>query len=304
MVEIRHGDFRLEVRPECGGSVTRFTRAGIDVLRPASSDDIADRNPLGMASFPLFPFSGRINGGLFRWAEQDIQLKLNFPPERHAIHGQAWQAEWHVVERSTSRIVIAYDHAASDWPWHYRAEQELRLDDDGLSVTLSLVNLDQQEMPAGLGWHPYFPRQDAEARIGVTKIWRTKGDELPESSSRLTDDCDLSRRVRIADFVLDNAFVSDGSGAELNWPSRNMSVRLSNDPIFTQTVVYIPEGENYFCVEPVSHVPNAFNLHLPPEQTGLRVLRPGERMSGRIRIDAAPLGTDELRHETEGAKLA
>jgi aldose 1-epimerase len=50
-------------------------------------------------------------------------------------------------------------------------------------------------------------------------------------------------------------------------------------------VVYVPPGQDFFCVEPVSHVNDGFNLlDRGVAQTGVRILEPGERLAGVVRL--------------------
>ena len=53
---------------------------------------------------------------------------------------------------------LEYRHPAGAWPWAYHATQRFTLTPSGLTVELSLSNQSAAPMPAGLGWHPYFPR--------------------------------------------------------------------------------------------------------------------------------------------------
>src|SRR5690349_784157 len=96
-VTIRRGDMTVDVVP-AGGGVARWSsvRDGrlFDWLRPATPSDVARGNPLGMASFPLVPFSNRIRDGRLRFEGRTIEIPLNFPPERHALHGHGWQRPW------------------------------------------------------------------------------------------------------------------------------------------------------------------------------------------------------------------
>ncbi|MEL7218992.1 MAG: hypothetical protein AAGK01_11250, partial [Pseudomonadota bacterium] len=52
------------------------------------------------------------------------------------------------------------------------------------------------------------------------------------------------------------------------------TIETSKDLAFTH--VYSPPGEEFFCVEPVSHIPDAVNSALSNDETGLRILKPGE----------------------------
>src|SRR5262249_40206726 len=65
-----------------------------------------------------------------------------------------------------------------------------------------------------------------------------------------------------------------------------LDVRMTASPDFGFLHLYIPEGQPFLCVEPVSAIPNAVN-HADPQSVGLRVLAPGEVASGWMRIAAA-----------------
>jgi aldose 1-epimerase len=51
------------------------------------------------------------------------------------------------------------------------------------------------------------------------------------------------------------------------------------------TVIYTPQAHDFFCVEPVSHMPNAVNRPEPADITGLRSLAPGEAMALECRFE-------------------
>lgn len=69
LVILASGAARLEVCPVAGGSLARFQTTiddrAVDWLRPASTETLRDGDPLGMACFPLVPFSNRIRQGRF-----------------------------------------------------------------------------------------------------------------------------------------------------------------------------------------------------------------------------------------------
>jgi aldose 1-epimerase len=55
--------------------------------------------------------------------------------------------------------------------------------------------------------------------------------------------------------------------------------------LFGHLVVYVPPGQDFFCVEPVSHVNDGFNLlDRGVAGTGVRILEPGERLAGVVRL--------------------
>ena len=91
---LRAGELELSVDAARGGSIMAFRERGFDLMRPwdGCSDD-----PRAYASFPLVPFSGRVDHGRFRFDGRSYTLAPNFPPEPHAIHGDGWTSPWTVV---------------------------------------------------------------------------------------------------------------------------------------------------------------------------------------------------------------
>jgi aldose 1-epimerase len=261
-----------------GGSVFWFRCDGRPVLREG---DPTAADPLRMAAFPLIPFTGRIDQGRFEFAGLQVRLPPNFPPEPHAIHGQAWQSPWRVEAATTDRAVLSYEHAPDAWPWRYRARQAFVLDGHGLKLDLAVTNLAATAMPAGLGWHPYFPAAGARLEADVGVLWPAgAGEARPLEAG---EGADLRRERAVAGLDLDHVYGAGPRGARLTWPGRQVAVRAS--PELAYLVVYAPKGADHFCVEPWSHVPDAVNR--PPAGTGLRVLAPGETLSASVVLGVA-----------------
>ena len=280
----RVGNAELVLAPAIGGSVAAYRIGGEDVLRAASNEAVEERDPRGFAAFPLFPFSGRIENGCFQMGDREISLELNFLPEPHAIHGHAWQNPWRVSAQGSDSATLDFDYGGGDWPWAYRARQVFVLGAVDLSLTLSLSNRGETNMPGGLGWHPYFPKAGAVLSANVQTLWRSEENGIPVQPSPLDAACDLRKARSVAALDLDNAFKVGGGPSELAWPGRGLKATLDASDPLGHLVVYTPVAEDYFCVEPVSHAPNAINSPLPPEITGLRILAPGETMSASLRM--------------------
>jgi aldose 1-epimerase len=284
LTTLRLGDTELVLAPGIGGSVVSFRVAGADYLRPGSRESLEKRNPLGLAAFPLFPFSGRIANGRFRCGSRDVALLPNFPPEPHAIHGQGWQSVWRIAERGESSAALVYDHDGREWPWVYRAEQRFALIDGGIVLSLSLTNLDDSPMPGGLGWHPYFPKEDALLSADVREIWPSGEDPISQRPVLLDPPSDLRSSRAVSELRLDNGFNVGAGASVIRWPSRTSGLELTASAELRHLVVFTPPTESYFCVEPVSHAPNAVNSALAPEVTGYRELHPSETLSAKIEL--------------------
>lgn len=286
MILLRHDGFELGLIPDAGGSVALFRHEAKELLRTATS-----RAPTDMAAFPLFPFSGRIGHGRFIWQSRKVQLDRNFPPEPHAIHGHAWLAEWDTVTVTADRALLRYVHAADAWPWAYRAEQHFRLGPNGLTLDLSLTNLADEPMPAGLGWHPYFPSAGAEIEADTAIVWETGADMLPLPPRTPEAAEQLRGGVAVSRLALDTPYATASRPVTIRWPAQKRVLRMLPDDTLRFLIVYTPPGKDFFCAEPVSHVPDMVNLGAPPEETGLIALPPGETLKGTIRLELAPLRT-------------
>ena len=275
----QHG-FQLQLLQELGGSVRSFTLEGQDILFPAAAP--SPGNPLETAGFPLFPFSGRINDAAFRWNGRDITLKGNFAPEPHAIHGQAWLSGWKVDALTDASAHLSFEYQPGDWPWAYKATQAFEILPDGLRVSLSLTNLSDETMPAGLGWHPYFPRGDARLSANVSGIWWADAGMIPDTLAALGPDTDLRHDREVDRLRLDHAFKAQPANVDIIWPSRKLRVSMTSSDELGHLVVFVPVGKDFFCAEPVSHAPDAVNSGHPASVTGLRSLPPGETLRASI----------------------
>ncbi|MEM9224936.1 MAG: aldose 1-epimerase [Pseudomonadota bacterium] len=277
---LKSGPMMLDLDPHIGGSVRQLSWRGIPILRPAPKDD--DISPLDCGAFTMVPFSGRIADGLIDFHGTRHQIPPNFPPEPHAIHGFGWQSRWQIVACDAVSARLRHTPPEGAWPWEYEAQQLFRVTPEELRLTLFLVNKSDMPMPAGFGWHPYFPRENASLQADTHMVWLSEENMIPSPPVLVTPHFDLTRTRPVRELNMDNAFSIGSTVQHMTWPDR--VVTLSSDPDFTKLIVYVPPGETYFCVEPATHAPNAINSDLPASQTGLIVLKPRQALSATIRL--------------------
>ncbi|MCF6329289.1 MAG: aldose 1-epimerase [Henriciella sp.] len=278
-VRLQRGPFSLTLSPRCGGSVLRFQHNDTDILRPTAPNllETWSGNARDFAAFPMVPFTSRITDGAFISGDQTIKLPANMPPDPHAIHGLGWQSMWDVSQLSTSTVTLTHTHKGSEWPWPYTAQQVFALNDTGLSLTLSLTNHGDAPMPAGFGWHPYFPRPGAHVKASTRRVWLSRNE-----FSAIPADSDISAGRAVADLNLDHVFNVAAPVQTIQWPG--LTLTLKSDPVFNKLIVYVPPGRDYFCVEPVTHAPDAVNSTLSSQITGLHMLQHDETLSGTITL--------------------
>lgn len=280
LVALEYEGWRLQLDPSLGGSVLHLQHGDVELLRPAST---GYTSPLDCAAFPLVPFVGRIDHGRFRVGHELIDLDATPGAEPHALHGHGWLAPWKIRSRSQGSVSFGYEHAPDAWPWRYLAEQIFSLDETSLALTLSVTNLSDSAMPAGLGWHSYFRKEGARLHAPVQRWWPGSADDVPTVSESIVGR-GMLEGVDVADLGLDSAFQRVGDLATVDWPHRGQRVTLETSANLRHCLVYTPEGEDYFCYEPVSHAPNAHNSHESSARTGLGWLGEGETLSATIRL--------------------
>jgi aldose 1-epimerase len=277
-----HGQ-SLRVLPGVGGTIGHWRDGDIDLLRPADADALSRRLPRQTGCYPLIPFSGRVRDGLFHFDEKPVQLALNFAPETHAIHGSAWMNVWSEASRGSDRLRIELDHPPGpNWPWRYHAWQEFSLSEDGLTVEIGVRNTDERAFPAGIGLHPYFPRRpDTRMTAKLGGVWRCDSVLIPVKHEATPEQWDF-RAGRLVDPVrVDHTFTDVDGPIEIEWPHLDRGVRITSDPVFDKCVVFIPDGRDYFCVEPVTIMPDAFDRPAS-DRPGFRALAPGDSCSGAV----------------------
>lgn len=289
---LSHGAFRLDLAPELGGVVTAFSSTHEESerhwMRPASLQDLKREGAIHASCYPLVPFSNRIAHGRFNFEGRDVALPPDplLPP--HAIHGHGWRAAWDTTERNEASILLKYRHGPGNWPWDYEATQRFALEDSGLRIEMTLSNLSDTTMPAGVGLHPYFPKGDGvQVKAKVSKAHL--GDEtlLPVAKSK--------EHGAIAPLAaggplpggLDLCFEGWDGVAEIRWPDEGRGLRISAEGPLRHLVVFTPPDSDYFCVEPVSHCVNAVNLNpLDWGETGLVHLAPSAVLSASVFFEA------------------
>lgn len=273
------GPLRCELDPALGGSIAGLWWNGVPVLRETSAASPGDVRT--SASYPLVPYSNRIGHARLLWQGQAHRLVPNFPPEPHAIHGVGWRRSWELEASDGASARLRLRHAPdADWPFGFDAQQEIRLSEHGIELTMQMTNRAAGAAPAGLGWHPYFvKRPGSHLRFDATGRWEMADDKLPtilQPATGLDVDC--------AALQVDHCF--EGWSGALRLADERLVIDLESD--LRHLVVFTDPARGFVAIEPVSHVNNA--LQLAPcvaphaDLLGVRSLEPGESMTAFMRL--------------------
>lgn len=279
---LRDDHWRVVVAPDYGGALLACEYDGEPVLTPV-------RQPLGRRRiarcyFPMVPFANRIENARFVFDERPVKLEADAAGVPHALHGHGWQRRWDLCERKRERCTMTYRHeGAAGWPWRYRAWQTIDLRGARLSLRLRVRNDGDATMPCGLGFHPFFPRAcAARLRVDAGLVWDGSAPQFPRSTTRPPPHLDLAEERPVALCRgLDHCYENWDRRASIRWRGGSLRLSVEGCAATARVVVYTPRRASYFCVEPVTHAVNAFNLDDP---TGAGLWRLAPRRSREIHM--------------------
>jgi len=257
----------LSVLPEAGGGVLAFDALvdgqPVPLMRPASfplEDGAGLIDPNRLASYPLLPWSNRIAHGGFFHGEQWVPLARNRADDAWPIHGSGWQRPWTVLSHGPDSMVLALDEALPE-AYAFRATMGYRIVGDTMRFTVRVINAGPRALPFGLGVHPFFPLHGGvRLHAPATSVWQNDGrDPLPVRRESVPPAWDFSEPADLPAGGLNHAFQGWNGHAVIEWPARALRLHIEAD--VDTYVIYVPEGEAFFCFEPVDHPINA--VHLP-----------------------------------------
>ncbi len=274
MITISDQESHCVISPWQGGSIISWAVNGQEMMRKSDAVAIASNDPLRLASFPLVPYSNRIDHGCFEWNGQAMQARPNFPPEAHSIHGIGWQHTWAVRATTSNMCELVMEHQANeDWPWDFSASQHITLVDGGLHMVLSAINFSEEPRPLAFGHHPYFDSEGASLQFKAASVLMNARDALPLNAVLPSGTYDFHSGGVIAGREIDHCYGTWDGKAVISWQDRPLALDIISDQ--PAVVVFIPQGGGAFCFEPVPHVNNALNR--PDLIPTMPIIPPGEK---------------------------
>ena len=281
ILQLQNAESKLTFCPHIGAAIARFTWRGHDILRRTPDTAIKQSLVRQMGVYPLVPYSNRIGNANLIVGEQTFTLRPNFLPEPHAIHGLGWQRAWQLAKHTSDFAELTLKHTPdADWPFAFGARQTMHLAANALKLTLELKNTDQRPMPAGLGFHPFFPLVPGTHMQSEWKgMWKMGTDSLPTVLGPVPPDADFSQLRPVTDWKVDNCFTGWSRRVALDYPTHRVEIDASD--ACRQIVVFAPnDGRNFIALEPVTNINNAFALAAKGiPDTGTRLLASGESLN-------------------------
>jgi aldose 1-epimerase len=273
LISIAYDDFSAEILPHVGGGLANFRHRGIDLLRPAGPEALTAANPSGIACFPMVPFVGRIRHGRVG----DVVLEPNHPTSAYPLHGHGWKRSWEIVGHQADSCCLSYRYQGGDWPWPYVAQLLYRLSECGLTMLLTVRNLSDRTMPVGLGQHPFLRRGNGcRIETEVSSVLWPSVDLVADEIRPVPAGWGFDPVHVVGAVPLDHGFTGWRGAAEIAWDDHPMRLRVTASAAGRFLQIYAPPGADFFCLEPMTSMPDAVNWKGGAEESGLCRLAPRE----------------------------
>lgn len=286
-LQLHNDTWDLTLMPAWGGRIGALKTGGLDILTPIHVEGFDPLNWPRGGAYPLMPYSNRLRNARLDHTGTVHTLPAHPAAQPHSLHGVSHTLAWDVLAQSAGHVLLACHYIGPHWPWPVRFQQHYDLIGQQLRIRLSVSNLGKSSMPAGLGLHPYFQRHPGmTARLRVGKDWELDEDYLPTGTAHGMDE------TLVIPAHVDHEVTLYGSGwdglVHLDYPAGHLLMQA--DSSLTHVVAFAPAGAPYLCLEPVSHLADAFNTDPAqwPEQ-GTQVLEPGQTLTAQVSFTWTPV---------------
>ncbi|MDC1375759.1 hypothetical protein N8311_01530 [bacterium] len=272
--------------PEYGGKIINFTYDDFNIFRPIPLDKINLEEAYKGGSFALVPFSNRLKNAEFYF--ENIFYKINANAFPHSIHGHGNYVSWDVIKKTKSSTVLNYEHNSNEmgWPWPYQAQQSFSLKDSECTIKLTLKNKSNINMPFGFGIHPFFNFDDKiKLKFKAEREWIGLPENFPKKTKLVENNFNINNGKKLWKIEKTICYENFEGEVQIFWVNKNKEIKIKADKVFNHLIVHVPNGGKYFCIEPVSHPTDSFNLaHKKIENIKNQFLKPSESFTGSITI--------------------
>lgn len=289
----------MRVIPGSGSRVASLwcKEKSTELLRIPDSDEDFAKTPMLYGIPVLFP-PNRIEDGKFTYGNHTYQFAINEPAtgshSHGLVHDKAWKTTGMKIVGSAAVITTQFDSSSypdvlAQFPHPFRLIMRLILDGATLTQMIEVHNESEYAFPWGLGYHTTFrfPFHDDSSEANCTFSapvgyqWELNDRFLPTGELlEKPQSAQLNAGIVLQGVQLDDLYQAARKGAnEAVMTDRDSGIRVRYwaDESFGQWVLHNGDSTGgYLCPEPYTCVTNAFNMQLPPELTGMKVLQASE----------------------------
>jgi len=318
LADILTGEY-IRILPYLGGSINNICIRKDDrlysIIKGYSSSEDAQKNiRSSFRGCHLFPFPNRVKDGKYSHNGKKYHLEINFPQEKNAIHGLIYNKEFKIIggkdghDQCSLTLLYNPNELPKGYPFNYSLEvQYLWQKNSNFECTSKVTNLCNEEIPFGIGWHPYFVAGDTNAddlwiQFPSEQILKVDKRLIPTGASNVYSD--FNKLTRLGKTKFDDCFVlkNDSALAEtiIFNKKENFAYKIwqeVGEGKFNFLQVYTPSTRDSIAFEPMTCAPDALN-----NKQGLIRLAPGKSISLRWGVAIVP--TSSIGYSKEFSNVA
>lgn len=295
---VENEELAVSLCPWYGNNLYRIwdKRAKREVLRVPERLEILKENP-GQFGTPLMLPPSRIRHGKFHFEGRDYQFDIN-TPDGHHIHGFLRNHPWTFVEeRSNDTTLVStldtaeFPDIMRQYPHPITIEVAYVLEGSSLIHRTKVTNRGETAAPFGFGLHTWFMLDQEPEKwslyLPVSELWEPGYQLLPNRERvPLGDLTGLQDKLPLRGFKLDHVFRIGDNPHVAILSREGYEIRYSASDHFLHWVVYTNGIVNdLICLEPITWVPNAPNIDLPAELTGMRAVGPKQTLELEVCLE-------------------
>ncbi|MFN0102066.1 MAG: aldose 1-epimerase [Bryobacteraceae bacterium] len=282
-------------------------------LMTAGENDFRGNESFKNGGAILVPFANRIRGKFDEKARtietiaagKSIKLPANWKgknagAEPHAMHGllldQPTVITRRVADANGATLEANWRKPFhNEWPGAAKIQFHAALTTKSFVLKVTAINMGNQPLPIGIGWHPYFNIPSGDRRQAKLKI--------PASTRALVDNYDnvfptgvteptagsafdFRQPRAMGDQFLDDCFldlIQDSNGAvtaEIHDPAAHYSVKITSaSPAVKAYQCYAPPDKPFIVLEPQFNIGDPFNKAIWKDRdTGIVLLAPNHEV--------------------------
>lgn len=290
MIRLTSERLRMSLSPRQGAAVTAFeARVGGTWQPVLAAPDGSASAPAALtgAMFVMVPFANRARDNTLAAGPVHHALRPN-TAEPLALHGTGWERPWRVADAGPTHCGLTLSVGA-DYAFPFEAVFTVELDGDTARLALTVANPGESVIPAGLGFHPFFPRRaDTLLRFGAATFWLEGPDHLPTDPVSIPAELDFSAGRPLPGSWRNNVYSGWDGRAAIVQPGLGYTCHLAASPALAELMLYTPPEADTFALEPQTHTSGATGRPPPPGATGLTALAPGRTIEARLTMAVSP----------------
>ena len=278
----------ISIIPEFGANVNEII-LNKNKMNYSILDGAKDYNELaqnkGFNGAKLIPFPNRVNNGIYKFNEKTYQLPINFPIQKHAIHGLLYNKKFAVKKKNAGKyeasveLQYIYNKESPGYPFSFRTLLKYSLiKDKGFRCTTTIKNIGKNTMPIGDGWHPYFKTREKIDNLffKIPSKYKIEVNNTGIPTGKIISFRKFSKLMKIGVQKLDTGFAlikKDGIASTEVYDSK-LDLKIivwqeTGKMKYNFLQIFIPKSRKSIAIEPMTCNIDAFN-----SKNGLIILKP------------------------------